>query len=352
MRRMLSIVRNVMLGLPLCLFSLPVLAQTSPFGSGWQLDPEASSLQFQSVKKQSVIETSSFATLTGEIAPDGAVSLDILLDSVDTKVDLRNVRMRFLFFETFNHPLAQVRTRLDPATLADLAESRRKTIELPFTLQLHGVTQEMTTPVAVTLISDDIVSVATAEPILINVADFGLMGGLQKLQEAASVDIVPSTAVTFDFLFRAADVREDIVTAEVQNPASAALEDEGDFSYEACAGRFEILSRTGNIYFRPGSAQLDQASAPLLTTLTDIVSRCPDLRIEVSGHTDSIGSDAANQRLSERRAGSVVSYLMDKGIPRDRLRAVGYGEARPVATNDTDEGRSKNRRIEFSVEGS
>ena len=75
----------------------------------------------------------------------------------------------------------------------------------------------------------------------------------------------------------------------------------------------------------------------------------PDLEVVVEGHTDSVGSDAYNQGLSERRAKAVVKYLTDSvGVPADKLTAVGYGESRPVATNDTAEGRQKNRRVEFT----
>ena len=67
------------------------------------------------------------------------------------------------------------------------------------------------------------------------------------------------------------------------------------------------------------------------------------------GNTDSVGSDAYNQKLSERRANSVRTYLTNKGINPSLLDSVGYGESRPVATNDTAEGRAKNRRVEFKV---
>ena len=330
--------------------TLAAHAQSNPFAGGWKLEGAASSLRFQSVKNQSKIESSSFASLSGEIAEDGTASVKILLDSVDTKIDLRNVRMRFLFFETFQYPEANVSMTLDPAVVADLAQVRRKVVTLPYTLDLHGITQQLEASLAITLIGDDLVAVSTADPITISVADFGLMGGLEKLQEAANVAIVPSSTVTFDFIFKKqGDTPAATVAAATEAPASAALEAEGDFSLEACLGRFEILSRTSNIFFAPGSARLDAKSAPLLNTVVDVVERCPDLVIQVGGHTDSLGSNAANQALSERRAASVASYLRDKGIDGSRVLSVGFGEARPVATNDTAKGRARNRRIEFAA---
>ncbi|MEO9516490.1 MAG: OmpA family protein [Paracoccaceae bacterium] len=328
-------------------------AQSNPFGNGWILESDASTLQFQSIKKSSVIETSSFAKISGEIDSGGGVSLEVLLDSVDTKVDLRNVRMRFLFFETFNYPTATVSAQITQDMIADLANVRRKNVVMPFSLDLHGVTKTLEAEISLTLIGDDLVAVSTVEPINLAVDDFNLLGGLEKLSEAANVDIVPSTAVSFDFIFRKSKTEGGSASAPSPEPTpapeNAALETEGDFSLEACVGRFEILSRTGNIYFAPGSSRLDQASTPLLDTVADIVSRCPDLTIQISGHTDSIGPNSDNQRLSETRAASVVAFLENKGISGDRMVSRGFGEDRPVADNSTQKGRGENRRIEFSV---
>ncbi|MEM6636465.1 MAG: OmpA family protein [Pseudomonadota bacterium] len=316
----------------------------------WDLDGETSNIRFQSVKNQTVVESSSFATFSGTLGTDGAAEVRVALDSVDTKIDLRNVRMRFLFFETFKYPEAVVRLNVTPEMLDGLAETRRKSFELPFTLDLHGQTKEMMTEVAVTLLTDDLVSIASAAPISIAVADFDLTENIGKLEEAAGgISIIPSATVTFDFLFNARQEGEEAVVLAAAVPGAAALEAEGDFSREACVGRFEILSRTGNIYFNTGSARLSQQSDALLSSLVDIVQRCPDLAIEVQGHTDAVGSDAANQRLSEARANSVARWLGDQGIAADRLLVTGYGEARPVADNETADGRAKNRRIEFVV---
>ncbi|WP_435230872.1 OmpA family protein [Pseudopelagicola sp. nBUS_20] len=329
------------------------MAQNAPFASGWKLENEASQLQFQSIKNQTKIETSSFATMEGGINSEGLATIKVLLDSVDTKVDLRNVRMRFLFFETFEYPELVVTARIDPSQISDLEIVKRKTINLPFSLSLHGVSKNMQAQLSLTLIGDDLVAVSTAEPINVSVADFDLTGGLEKLQEAANVSIVPSSSVNFDFIFRRLDgastPQTQAAEATALKPASAALEAEGDFSLEACVGRFEILSRSGNIYFKTGSSQLDAASTPLLNTVADIVTRCPDLSIQIGGHTDSIGGSNANQRLSERRAASVVKFLTAKGIAASRMQSVGFGEDQPIAANDTKKGRSRNRRIEFTV---
>lgn len=329
--------------------ALPAAAQT-PFEGGWTLNPDMSNLSFQSVKKQTVVESSGFATFQGGIDETGAARVTVLLDSVDTKIDLRNVRMRFLFFETFKYPEATITAQIDPAAIADLQTVRRKQVPMAYTIDLHGVTQTYESMVTATLLTDDLVSVASATPISIPVADFNLTEGLGKLQEAANVTIIPSATVSFDWVF-ARNTSTVAVTpaAAPVKPENAALEAEGDFDREACKGRFEILSRTGNIYFTSGSARLDVKSAPLLDSLANIVLRCPGMVIEVGGHTDSIGSDAINQRLSERRARSVVTYLRGQGLGDDTMVPKGYGEVQPIADNNTSEGRWKNRRIEFKV---
>lgn len=343
------------------LFVLPLLisagvlsAQTvDPFEHGWTLDADHSEIRFLSVKKSSIAESSSFATFAGVISPDGQVQIRVMMDSVDTTIDLRNVRMRFLFFETFKFPEATISADLSSVELTDLLQVRRKIIDLPYTITLHGVTVEREAPVAITLMSNDRVAVANTSPIVMALSDFGLEEGRAKLQDTANVDILPFGFVSFDFVFNRAapgtPPPASLTTAAASAPGAAALETKGNFDLEACLGRFEILSHTGNIYFRPASARLDAESRPLLDNLFDIVNRCPDLKVEIGGHTDSDGSDQTNQNLSEMRARSVLDYLVEKGIQRDRLTAVGYGETRPVVTNDNAANKARNRRIEFTA---
>ncbi len=88
---------------------------------------------------------------------------------------------------------------------------------------------------------------------------------------------------------------------------------------------------------------------PVLDEVVQIMNRYPALNVEVEGHTDSVGSDAYNQKLSQRRANAVKDYLVKKGgISASRLTTVGYGESKPVTSNATAEGRAKNRRVELT----
>lgn len=103
------------------------------------------------------------------------------------------------------------------------------------------------------------------------------------------------------------------------------------------------------VTFAFNSSDLTSLAKTNLDKLTTILKNNPDTNINIYGHTDSVGSDDYNQKLSERRANSVKSYLNAKGIATARLFALGEGESNPVATNDTDAGRAQNRRVEFAI---
>jgi OOP family OmpA-OmpF porin len=116
-----------------------------------------------------------------------------------------------------------------------------------------------------------------------------------------------------------------------------------------CQQLFSELLAKGKIRFEPGRASIDPDSAGLLDRLIEIAMRCPGANIDVAGHTDADGEDAFNQALSEKRAQAVTDYLVKAGLPAGRFTALGYGSSQPVASNDTDEGKAQNRRIEFLV---
>lgn len=104
-----------------------------------------------------------------------------------------------------------------------------------------------------------------------------------------------------------------------------------------------------NIFFETGSAELKNESVAELTKLVQFLAKNPTIRIEISGHTDNVGSDAMNQKLSEDRANAVANYLFEKGVDKQRIKAVGYGKTRPIDTNDTEQGRANNRRTMFEI---
>jgi len=111
-----------------------------------------------------------------------------------------------------------------------------------------------------------------------------------------------------------------------------------------CAGLNGVLEGVG---FHTDSAGLTADSIRILDDVTRTLRTCDSLTIEVSAHTDSIGSEDYNQALSEKRAQSVVNYLSAQGLRRSRLNPLAFGESSPIDTNDTAEGRKRNRRVEL-----
>jgi len=104
-----------------------------------------------------------------------------------------------------------------------------------------------------------------------------------------------------------------------------------------------------NIYFETNSSKLKASSYPELNRVVRLMKNNPRIKLEISGHTDNVGSYLANKRLSEDRARSVVEYLQKQGVSASRLTFKGYSFTQPIAPNDTPEGRQKNRRVEFKV---
>ncbi|EAQ37430.1 OmpA/MotB [Nitrobacter sp. Nb-311A] len=116
-----------------------------------------------------------------------------------------------------------------------------------------------------------------------------------------------------------------------------------------CQQLLSDLLEKRTVQFETGKATLDPDSIGLLDQLTETALRCPTATIEIVGHTDGDGDASFNQALSERRAQAVVDFMVKAGLPANRFRPIGYGSAQPIATNDTDEGKAKNRRIDFIV---
>lgn len=109
-----------------------------------------------------------------------------------------------------------------------------------------------------------------------------------------------------------------------------------------------IESLQGTLFDFDKSTLRPQAG-PKLDHAADVMNEHPGIKLSIQGHTDNVGADAYNQKLSERRAQAVFDYLVGKGIDASRLMTSGYGESRPAVSNDTAEGRAQNRRTELIV---
>ena len=110
-----------------------------------------------------------------------------------------------------------------------------------------------------------------------------------------------------------------------------------------------ILNMPGNVTFMTNSADINASFYQVLNSVALVLKEFDKTVVDVAGHADSTGPDDKNLDLSQRRAGSVSSYLASQGINAQRLIATGYGETRPIASNDTAEGRAQNRRVEITL---
>ena len=113
----------------------------------------------------------------------------------------------------------------------------------------------------------------------------------------------------------------------------------------------EVLNTAfDNLEFEIGRAVIKEESFTSLNELADLLKKKDGWKLLIEGHTDSVGSSSNNKRLSQKRADAVKKFLSDRGVGTDRLTSKGYGEEKPIATNDTKEGRQKNRRVEMTVQ--
>ena len=111
-----------------------------------------------------------------------------------------------------------------------------------------------------------------------------------------------------------------------------------------------VLNMPGNITFQTGSSDLNDSFFKVLDSVGIVLKEYDKTLIVIAGHTDSVGSDQSNQELSLRRAQSVGSYLSGRAVSSERMVINGLGESRPVASNDTPQGREQNRRVELTLE--
>lgn len=116
-----------------------------------------------------------------------------------------------------------------------------------------------------------------------------------------------------------------------------------------CQQNIDEMLMVNIIAFDTGSSSLSPESHDLLDSLINILKACPESQIEVAGHTDNVGDPDKNIALSHDRAQAVLDYLLAAGVKGSRLSAVGYGATAPIESNDTEEGRKHNRRIELRI---
>ncbi len=161
---------------------------------------------------------------------------------------------------------------------------------------------------------------------------------LQATSQGKTYALVDENATANSFV----EAAEEEVDVEA---AIQALIEKVKTSGAANAGSITL----NNVQFNTGSDKLKSESEGDLMKLVNILKNNEGLRVEISGHTDNKGKESSNQRLSEKRAKAVKKFLVEHGIDGTQLEAVGFGPSQPVADNDTEEGRARNRRTEFKI---
>lgn len=170
--------------------------------SAWTLDPAGSRLAYVSIKAGEVAETNRFAALSGSVAADGTASLAIDLASVDTGVEIRDERMREIFFAVAENPAATVTAKLDPARFAALAVGQSVTRPLTAEVSIKGAAAEVATEVLVTRLAENRVLVVPTAPVIVSTDMFGLTDELGELRALAQLpSITPAVPVTFTLSF-------------------------------------------------------------------------------------------------------------------------------------------------------
>ena len=181
-----------------------------------------------------------------------------------------------------------------------------------------------------------------------------LRGRVPSEAARAEVEAAAASAVRAPYQFRSELVVGD-ADASLDGPSDAAsdqAEESGarDADVQAAeAGLSEVFS-TGTVEFELATVDLTASSLEVLERAAAVLKRYPSVRVEIQGHTDNEDSSEHNQRLSQERADVVWAYLIGQGIDADRMTARGYGEDQPIATNDTAEGRARNRRVVFRLQ--
>lgn len=147
---------------------------------------------------------------------------------------------------------------------------------------------------------------------------------------------------TYDLVYLSLGRRNVAAKVEVRNEPRLNLKLTMRYEREEPSKPFVL----DDVQFATGRATIRPDSYPRLDALVEYMTHKKTTHLEISGHTDNAGKKAANKKLSQQRADAIRDYLVSKGIGADRIKAVGYGDEKPIAPNDTSEGRQKNRRIE------
>ena len=338
----------------LCMYATAALApvaasETNPFKNGWMLDTNLSELRFISLKRGNIPETNRFTKLSGEIDESGRALVRVTLNSVETYIDIRNVRLRFLLFETYRFPMAEITLRIDRGSLNDLAEVKRKIVPMEYTLSMHGREVTRSERLTLFLVDENRVTVSNADPIFVGVNDFDLYEGVKRLENAANVSISPLAIVSFDFTFTRKALNKGPGLPLDQNSSEGfkvpriAAWNAMDPDHQTCVARLLTLGRLDSVRFEARSARINNNSLMLLDAIADALVRCPSVQMRIDGLV-ARGEDK-NGALAKQRTQAIARTLWARGVQRSRMQLeaggsitaatqlIGGGKARITVSN-------------------
>ncbi len=182
----------------------PADTEAPPLAEGtWSVDGEASRLSYVTVKSGEIAEANEFTGLSGTVAPDGAATIEIDLATVSTGIDIRNERMREVFFNVAEYPTATITAQVDPAAFEALGVGESTVQSLAATVSVKGVETKVDAELEVTRVADNRVLAVSTEPVIIYADALELTDGLAQLQELAGLpSITPAVPVTFSLTFQ------------------------------------------------------------------------------------------------------------------------------------------------------
>lgn len=180
--------------------------------------------------------------------------------------------------------------------------------------------------------------------LFVNQTDHSVTKGVSNDQGIFNIQLLGGQ--TYDIKIKSVGDAQEYNTLEI--PAIGPNEMYGENSMQIMIEQPKQFTLK-NVLFDTGKSSLKTSSYQELNELVELLTLKPDLNIEIAGHTDNVGSEEANQLLSENRAKTVLNYLATQGIDKNRLIAKGYGSTLPVADNATDSGRRQNRRTEIHI---
>jgi polyisoprenoid-binding protein YceI len=183
------------------IFAVAISLAAFPSFAQWTLDAEGSSLHFLSTKNAQITEVHSFETLSGSVSATGMLSVEVLLNSVNTAIPIRDTRMQEKLFETSMYPTATFTAQV-PDALLNIDDGETAIGAVTGTMAIHGMQAPVTFNVQVSKLDDDKLTVATVAPTIIQAQDFGLKAGIEALQTIAGLNSITfSSPVTFSVTF-------------------------------------------------------------------------------------------------------------------------------------------------------